>query len=417
MRLLVRQIGLIWLFPLAAQASNGLNLIGYGAESVALGGADVAIASDTLALNTNPAGIARLGPRAMDIHNALAHALDVSHADGFGNDTSVSNRFIPVGGFGYVRRPEGSDCAWGVAFFGQGGAGFVYENLNTLFGSVDELSSQVRIARLSPGVACETASGIHIGAALALNYADIEQKIFPGTSAGPFFGSDIKGAHGWGATVKLGILAALSDTVTLGASYTPKVKLPLRGGLLISNQTAAGRGYVTYHDVEIDGMALPNEASLGIAWRFHPDWQLATELTWLDWFDAATRSTLNASRPDNPVAPPISITSTLDWRDQIALAIGLIWRYSPETTAFAGVNIARNPIPAEHLSPLLAPIGERHLTFGMKRALNRDWHLSLATEYQFRNTVTYTNPELPLGSNATARNESVAVHAMFSKRW
>lgn len=417
LRMLVRLLWTAGLFPLVAQASNGLNLIGYGAESVAMGGADVAVAADSLALNTNPAGIARLGPRALDLHNALAHALDVSHADGFGNDQSVSNRFIPAGGIGYVRHPEGSRCAWGVAFFGQGGAGFVYENLNTLFGSVDDLSSLVRIARLSPGIACEMDSGVSVGAALALNYADIRQKIFPATSAGAFFGSDLKGASGWGVTVKLGVLAPVSDTLTFGATFTPKVDLPLRGGQLTSNQTAAGRGSVTYHDVAIDGLALPNEASLGLAWRPAPDWRLSAELTWLDWSDAATRSTLTAASPDDPAAPPLSATSTLDWRDQVVLALGVAWRATPATTLYAGFNAARSPVPPEHLSPLLAPIGERHLSLGMKRALSREWALSLAAEYQFRNTVTYTNPELPLGANATERNENLALHAMFGKRW
>ena len=55
---------LVGFLPFTAVASNGLNLIGYGAESVAMGGADVAVAADTLALNTNPAGIARLGGHA-----------------------------------------------------------------------------------------------------------------------------------------------------------------------------------------------------------------------------------------------------------------------------------------------------------------------------------------------------------------
>ena len=416
-RLLIRLAWSLCLFPLVSRASNGLNLIGYGAESVALAGADVAIAADTLALNTNPAGIARLGARALDIHNALAHALEVSHADGFGNDKGVSNRFIPVGGIGYVRRPEGGRCAWGAAFFGQGGAGFVYENLHTLFGTVDELSSLVRIARLSPGVACEMEQGVHVGVALALNHADIRQKVFPGTSAAPFFGSDLRGASGWGATVKLGILAPIADTLTLGASVTPKVDLPLRGGQLVSNQTSAGRGLVTYHDVAVDGLALPTEASLGLAWRPDDTWLVTTELTWLDWSEAATRSTLTAARPDNPAAPPISVTSTLDWRDQIVLALGVAWRADPATTLFAGINIARNPIPAEHLGPLLAPIGERHVSFGIKRSLSREWALTCALEYQFRNAVTYTNPELPIGADATERNESVALHAMFGRRW
>lgn len=410
-------VGFLALLAHTAQASNGLNLIGYGAESVAMGGADVAVAGDTLALNTNPAGIARLGPRALDLYNAIAHAVDVSHADGFGNDQSVSNRFIPLGGIGYVSRPPGARCAWGVAFFGQGGAGFVYDRLNTIFGGVDELSSLVRIARLSPGIGCETDTGLLLGAALAINHADIRQRVFPATSAGAFWGSDLKDAHGWGVTVKLGVLAPLSETLTVGASFTPKVELPLRGGRLVSNQSAAGRGLVAYRDIDIDGLALPTEVSVGAAWRPAAAWRLAAELTWLDWSEAATRSTLTARNPDNPAAPDIQTITTLDWRDQLVLALGAAWNPDTRTTLYAGLNLARNPIPPAHLSPILAPVGERHLTLGLKRALGQEWSLALAMEYQFRNGVTYTNPELPFGANARERNESVALHSVFGRRW
>lgn len=408
---------LVGILPFAALASNGLNLIGYGAESVALGGADVAVAADTMALNTNPAGIAQLGPRSLDIYQAVAHALDVSHADGFGNDRAVSNHFIPLAGIGYVSRPTASRCAWGVAFFGQGGAGFVYNSLNTAFGTVDELSSLVRIVRLSPGIGCQTESGLHLGAALALNHADIRQKIFPATSAGPFFGSDLKGASGWGATVKMGILAPVSDRLTIGASFTPKVKLPLSGGRLVSNQTAAGRGLVTYRDIAIDGLVLPTEVSIGAAWRPVPNWLLSAEVTWLDWSKAATRSTLTARNPDNAAAPDINVASTLNWRDQVVLALGAAWNLDVRTTLYAGLNVARNPIPPTHLSPILAPVGERHLTFGIRRALDPEWSLTFAMEYQFRNIVTYSNPELPFGANAKERNESAAFHAVFGRRW
>ena len=41
------------LLPAAAVATNGLNQIGFGTESVGMGGADIAVARDTSALNTN----------------------------------------------------------------------------------------------------------------------------------------------------------------------------------------------------------------------------------------------------------------------------------------------------------------------------------------------------------------------------
>lgn len=50
-----------------ALAANGLNPIGFGAESVGMGGADLAVARDTTAMNTNPAGLAQLPGGRLDL--------------------------------------------------------------------------------------------------------------------------------------------------------------------------------------------------------------------------------------------------------------------------------------------------------------------------------------------------------------
>jgi long-chain fatty acid transport protein len=132
-----------WL-PLTAWSGNGLNLIGFGTESVLMGGADVAVARDTTALNTNPAGLTSLGKRAADVFGGIAYGSDVRHLDSFGNDRNVSNRVIPIGGFGYAARLGTSGVTAGIGLFAQGGAGNVYENLTTAFGTVDTLSGLFR---------------------------------------------------------------------------------------------------------------------------------------------------------------------------------------------------------------------------------------------------------------------------------
>ena len=45
---------------LPAMATNGINLIGFGVESTLIGDVDTAFASDTSALNTNPASLAKI---------------------------------------------------------------------------------------------------------------------------------------------------------------------------------------------------------------------------------------------------------------------------------------------------------------------------------------------------------------------
>ena len=51
-------LALLLLFsPTLALATNGMNMIGYGAVSSGMGGADLAIVDNASAMNINPAGI------------------------------------------------------------------------------------------------------------------------------------------------------------------------------------------------------------------------------------------------------------------------------------------------------------------------------------------------------------------------
>ena len=247
---------------------NGLNLIGYGAESTLMGGADVAVARDTSALNTNPAGLARIANRALDIYGGAAYMQDVKHLDVFGNDVRASNRVIPIGSLGYAQRIADMPLTVGIGMFAQGGAGSVYENVATAFGTRDELSSVFRIARLSPGAAWQATDRLALGLSIPISYADLRQKVFPNTSsfnaanpAQSFFGFEVKGVQTLQPTLKLGLQYQASSTLLLGATYTHKTDLSLTDGTLMSNMSAIGLGKVLYRDARIDGLALHSECA------------------------------------------------------------------------------------------------------------------------------------------------------------
>jgi long-chain fatty acid transport protein len=125
-----------------------------------------------------------------------------------------------------------------------------------------------------------------------------------------------------------------------------------------------------------------------------------------------------ARDPDNAAAPPrLENTARLDWRDQYVLALGVEYQWDEATALRAGYNHGRNPVPRETTNPLLAGIGERHLTFGVTRRLAAEWDLAAGIEYLLGNAVTYTNPELPFGPGAQERTSYVGVHLMVSRRW
>lgn len=406
-----------------AAATNGLNAIGFGTESEGMAGADVAVARDTSALNTNPAGLTQIGGSALDAYSGAAFAIDVRHEDQFDNDRKVSNWVIGLGGFGYAK--QRGDLRYGIGFFGQGGSGSVYHEINTAFGTSDELSVQLRIAKLTPGFAYPITDKLSVGFSASIVYADIKQRVFPDTSffnaanpAQSFFGYSVDHAHHVSFSPKLGILYHPNEAVTLGATYTGRSSLPLEHGSLVSDQSAIGLGKVTYSNVRLEGIALPQEVALGGAWQATPKWLWSVKLDWLDWSNALTTSTLTASGPDNPLAAPVlSGTLTNDWHDQWVIALGGEYRYDDKTRLRFGYNYGRNPVPAEHTNPLLAAVSEHHFTFGAAHQLTSQWNMSFALEYAYSGRVTYTNPELPFGSNAAVTDNFLGLYLMGSRRW
>ncbi len=405
--------------------NNGLALIGTGAESVGMGGAGVAVARDTGALGTNPAGLSQLAGVTFDGILAAAFALDVAHADRYGNDQRVANWIVPNLGAGISKRVEGSAFTLGIGVLGQAGVGSVYNNLNTPYGGQDTLRSQFGVVKLATGVAWQATAQLALGATLNVHYAALDQRVYPNQSvaapddpAQTFFGTTIESATAVRLGAKLGLLYKPTDALSLGLAYSPQVNLPLTGGTLEANLSALGLGRVTYRDVRLDGLALPQELAGGFAWQATPKALIAFDVRWQDYSRALRNQTLSASNPDNPLAPPaISSTSTLAWRDQVVVAAGLAYAVDDATKLYAGINYGRNPIPAHNLNPLLASIGELHLTAGIAGNLGDGWRAAAALEYLAPNEVTYYNPQLPFGPGAQERTSYVAVTTMLSRRW
>ena len=204
---------------------------------------------------------------------------------------------------------------------------------------------------------------------------------------------------------------------TLGATYTTATDLPLEGGHLTTDFSAKGLGIVTYSDVRLTGLSLPQEVALGLAWQVNKPQLLSFELAWLDWSDALTSSRLTARNPDNPAAPAeIAGVSTLNWRDQYAFALGMGYALDVPTHLLAGYNYGCNPIPAEHTQPLLAASAEQHVTFGVGRRGEGEWRETFAVEFQPGNTV-----RIPIRNYLSGRARSVTAMwrctSLLSRRW
>jgi long-chain fatty acid transport protein len=401
-----------------AYATNGINLIGFGAESTLMAGADIPVARDTSALNTNPAGLTQITGKRYDLYGSLLRITDLSHQDQFDNDVHASNLYTGLGGMGYAQRINNTACTAGLGLFAQGGSGGVFEQVNTAFGTKDEFSALFAVAKLTSGLGCEINDKWSVGGSFGLVYATAEQKVFPNTSQPPTFaGIEVEDATSLETSFKLGVQYHVTPKLTLAATYTGKTELPLTDGKLKLNLTSAGLGIVTYNDLKIEGLALPREIGVGAAYQMNDKWLLAMELNWINWADAMKNVVLTATNPDNSAVADIQSTTTMDWNDQWVFATGIAYSYSDKTTIYAGYNYGKNPIPAEHSNLTVAGIFEHHLTLGAGYQFSPLWAVFAGLEYDVRKKVDYTNTELPFGDNAQLRNEAIWLHMMVSRQW
>ncbi|WP_333873488.1 OmpP1/FadL family transporter [Methylobacter sp.] len=408
---------LITLFSPIAIATNGINLIGFGTESTLMGGADIAVARDTSALNTNPAGLTQIKGQAFDGFGSGLRTFDLSHQDSFGNDKHADNKYTFLGGGGYAASLDSVPCTAGIGLFSQGGAGGEFKNINTPFGNRDDMSSLFGMAKISPGIGCRINDAWSVGASLAITYASVTQKFFPNTSVGavPFAGYSLKDASALKVGFKLGVQYRVNPSLTVAATYTEKTELPLTDGELNADYSAMGLGTVKYNNASLTGLALPREVALGAAFKPAETWLLSFKLNWINWADAVKSATLRATDPGNSSAPAVyQIVTPGDWKNQWVFASGLAYTLNERTTLYAGHNYGRNPIPAQNSTPLLAGILEHHVTLGIARQISPQWRLTGGLEYMLPVKVNYTSP---LFGNAEVRNEALFLHLMLSRRW
>lgn len=397
------------------RAGNGLNDIGYGSESAGLAGADLAVARDTAATNTNPAGLTQIRGRKLDLLVEPFAYTGQRHKDRVGNDTGPDNILGVILGGGYAQRIKDTNVVVGAGLFAQGGIGFVYEDFATPLGERDELSGLSGSFKIAPGLAWQVNERWSIGAALGVLYSSSRQKVLPKTSTPDFSGYRVDGLRGVSVNAKVGVQYRPSPDWVLAAAYTSEAPIRLESGTVRVNNTGSGGGIVDYRSARQTGLAFGQELGVGALYRVNPRWSVVGEVNWLDW-SAALRSTrLSAHDPDDPdAAPEFVVEAPLDWRDQYLVCLGSLYQWSAATEIRAGLSYVRNPVPKSSLSPTFAAVAESSITAGFAHELNPNWTFSATGIYQPPVTVKY---ESPLTGSSSERWGVSGFYFTLSRRW
>ncbi len=244
-----------------ALATNGMEMTFVGARSGGMGGADLAVATDATAINTNPAGLTQTKNHRIDAGAALM--IPTLHFQNAVNDKDGALQIFPMPVLAYAHSLEKVPISFGMGMFAQGGMGAKFSMEHPVIHPGEKLDyrSQIAYMKLSPALAYQPHKMISIGVSFNVGFAmmamkmpySVQPSLMEGeasmtmaggnvgkTSYGALFGgmlgydeltaiAELKDAIAYGFGGKFGVLLTPHEKVSIGLTYTMKSKLTFHG--------------------------------------------------------------------------------------------------------------------------------------------------------------------------------------------
>jgi len=382
----------------AAMATNGYFSHGYGMKAKGMGGASVAMTDNAFAGANNPAIAAWAGNR-MELGLDLfmpEREMSRTGSGGFGAgsvDTSVksdSNLFY-VPEFGY-NRAVSDKLGVGIAIYGNGGMNTDYAGgkincgggaatANALCGS-GRLGIDLTQLIVAPTIAYKVSDSHSFGVsplivqqqfkADGLQAFDNAPGFPPMTSApGKVTGKGFDTSNGFG--IRLGYLGKINDSVSVGASYAPKIAMSK---------------FSNYAGLFADGgnFDIPENYTLGLAAKATPTVTVALDYERINYADVP--SVGNPST--NAAALGTAAGKGFGWSSIDVWKLGVQWEASQKLTMRAGYNVGGNPVQSRDVTfNILAPgVITTHYTLGGTYAVSNQTEVTFSYMYAPSNSVS-----------------------------
>ncbi len=376
-----------------ASATNGYFPHGYGIRAKGMGGTSVAMTEDSMGGANNPATMVWVGSR-LDVGVDLFSPRRDAERSGAGFPTlngsvDSDSKFFLVPELGY-NRMLGNDLSVGVTVYGNGGMNTDYPEgnfncggpaANMLCGS-GGLGVDLMQLVVAPTVSYKINASHSVGASLLVGYQQFKAKGlqafdnapgFPPFTGGPGSVTNNGYARSHGIGIRLGYYGRLTDALSVGAAYAPKMNMSRfkeYAGLFADNG-----------DFDI-----PAHYSLGLSYAATPSVTLALDVERIQY--SGVGSVGNASSVPLPLGAAGG--PGFGWQDVDVVKLGVQWRVNPAWTVRAGINRGDNPITGSNVTfNILAPgVMKEHYTAGFTWAMSASDELSGSFMFAPRQTVS-----------------------------
>ncbi|HZM06109.1 MAG TPA: outer membrane protein transport protein [Candidatus Saccharimonadales bacterium] len=380
--------------PLTGLA-DGIYMNGIGARSMAMGGADVAYASDPLgAMGANPAGLGFLTAPGLDLGfvGAIGQGTFTKAPTSSGSLNSNPNA-LPEGAFAMPLGPV--TLGFSVAPVSAMNADWRYVDPpgglggKTTYGNQIQ-HSEILVLRSAAGLGIAVNSMLSLGASFGVDYNQNTLQALYIFQTQP----KLKGAKtlldlrtdGVGFDGQAGVLFRPLTNLQFGLTYQSETQVESHGDANGDAGAQFGVASLPFHyDANVRN-TFPQMVSGGVSWGFHPQWRLALQVDWIGWGGAFTQLPVSLSNGSSSAVNGVAGSSSLqdnvplNWRDEFVYRGGLEYEVVPNLFLRAGYSYGASPVPDQTLTPLTAAITEQTLTAGIGYHWNR-YQVDLAYQY------------------------------------
>lgn len=457
--------------PQPASATDGMNMEGYGATAMGMGGASMAYDNGTAAMMNNPATLVMMHEgTALDLaFGFLGPNVEASSSKGYSRS---SDQAFAMPAVGWVRKQD--KFLYGIGMYGQGGMGTEYGG-NSIFSNPNAdptrpspnlvNRSEVSVGRVILPLAYDVSPALKVGGSLDYVWAGMDMQMAVsgqtflnmtqgselGLASGAMvnkFGSmmgagagqigavnwgyfDFSNANkftgqaiGTGYAGKIGFVYRLDSKTSIGATYHSKTRL----GDLEADQAKVDfnvdiNGSGTNVRIPVSGkikvqdFQWPETFGIGLTYEASDKWMLAADYKRINWSDTMKDIKMVFTPGGNTDAMasqfnglPMDVTFHQNWDDQNIFMFGAAYRLTDALTLRGGINVANNPVPDKNLNYLFPAIIKNHITFGAGYTLSKTAHFDLGASYVPKVTATSN----VMGESVTTSHQQINWQLVYS---